>query len=700
MKMPAQRTTGLLRVALGLLLAMAALIGIGEALGWPFLAGPMQRWLGSTLDRRVRFAADAEAPSTVRIHLIGGIRVEAAYIEIGAPAWSSAPHMLLARDARLLLGYGDLWRAHGGAALQIRELTAAQLDLQLERLADGRASWTFGPLPHDDASGPARLPGFERLQVAAGTAIYRDMPMALDIDAGFSSTEGTGESAPAVPAAAASAAAPGLQLHATGHFRTFPLKLALTSPGALALLASGGASAAVPVNLDATIGRASLSFKGSTSDALQLGGLQGWFNLTGPSLAAVGDPVGITLPTTAAFSTRGVLAKNGRIWNVVIDQATIGASRVSGAFVYDVSRPHPLLSGRLKGSTVLLADLGPALGAPVPGQPAAVPQALPDRSARARGKVLPDRPFDLAALRAMDANVLVEIADLDLGSHLLQPLKPVRTQVVLQAGVLTLRAIDARTAQGRLGGEVRLDGRQAIALWTSDLNWHDVRLEHWVHQSRTAGAPPYVSGRLNGRARLSGQGRSTAAILGSMRGGVQMHLLDGSVSHLAIEAAGLDLAQGLGVLIKGDDALPVQCAVADLVAEKGVLRPRVLVLDTTDSTVLIDGSLSLATEALDLRVVVSPKDFSPLAFRTPIHVRGSFAQPSVSVESSKLAARVGAAALLALLNPLAALVPLMDPGSVEDAQHGLAACETLRQRARSRLPARTATTADATPRGR
>jgi uncharacterized protein involved in outer membrane biogenesis len=146
----------------------------------------------------------------------------------------------------------------------------------------------------------------------------------------------------------------------------------------------------------------------------------------------------------------------------------------------------------------------------------------------------------------------------------------------------------------------------------------------------------------------------------------------------------LDIAQGLGLLIKGDDVLPIQCTVIDLVAEQGLFRPRVMVLDTADSTLWVDGSLSLATEALDLRVVTTPKDFSPLALRTPLHVRGTFADPSISVDKGRLGTRLGASALLALLNPLAAVIPLIDFGSSDDAKRGGDACRTLSQRIKSR----------------
>jgi uncharacterized protein involved in outer membrane biogenesis len=250
----------------------------------------------------------------------------------------------------------------------------------------------------------------------------------------------------------------------------------------------------------------------------------------------------------------------------------------------------------------------------------------------------------------------------------------------MAGGVLRLTEIEARTGQGSLVGDVTLDGQGTQALWRADLRWDGVQLERWVRQVRADGAPPYVSGTLSGRASVAGQGRSTADILASLKGDVRTELRGGRVSHLAVEAAGIDIAQSLGVLSKGDDALAVQCAVADLRAERGVMRPRVMVLDTQDSSLWVDGSLSLASEAIDLRLVVIPKDFSPLTLRTPLRVGGSFDAPSVSIDKAPLARKLGVALLLALVNPFAALLPLIDPGDTAEAARGAAGCYGLKAR--------------------
>lgn len=658
------------------LIVLLAVVGLGEWLGWPFLRTPTQRLLSDALERPVRLdAVDSARPAAAadfRVRFVGGLRLQAARLEIGAPDWSSAPHMLRAHDIELALRYVDLWRAYRGAPLRIESLQASALDATLERRADGRASWQFGtPAPSPDPALAATLPAFGSLQVASGVLRYRDAARDLELDAQLALTDGV----PAAIDAARGAADPPaarpatlLQLSATGRYRDLPLKAELRSSGVLPGVGEAVGDTPVTLKLDATVGRATLSFHGNALAALQ--GYAGRFTLKGPSLAAVGDPFGVTLPTTAAFATEGGIVKVGAQWRVWLAEATVGASRLGGRFVFDTGGARPRLTGELGGKRLALVDLGPVVG------------ATPAGTARPGGarKLLPDRAFDLPSLRAMDADVAIDIAEVDLNTRLLEPLRPLRGQLTLAGGVLSLSELDARTAGGQLGGTLRLDGRGARALWDADLRWSGVRLERWIRQVRADDAPPYVSGRLDGRATLQGEGRSTAEILAGLKGALRTELRGGSVSHLAIEAAGLDLAQSLGVLLRGDEALPVRCAVADLVAAKGVLSPRLVVIDTSDSTVWVDGTLSLASETLDLRAMVSPKDFSPLALRAPLRVRGSFAAPEVSVEQGEVGLKLAASLLLGLLNPLAALLPLLDPGDAADAQRDRSGCQGLTQR--------------------
>lgn len=631
------------------LAVLVAIIAVCEVAGWPFLAKPVERALSKTLHREVRLGHLEDQPSSrgATVRFLGGLTVDVPLLQIAAPDWSKRPYFVRAEGANLKVSYAALWRAKRGDQLEIERLRARKLVVHAERLQDERASWQLGdPAKTDPQAPPIQLPSVQELTVNDGQLTYVDALLRADIDARVQLAEGT----------LADNTVTGLMGSAKGSYGGVGMTARLTAAGAMPLLAPADNAPPTPVELNLTAGQGKIHFKGTVSDVLNLSGLAGVYKVSGPSLAVVGDPLGVTLPTTGPFAITGKIAKRGQVWNFVADKATVGSSQLSAALTYDLRPKVPLLSGRVAGPRLLLADLAPTVG----GDPG--PADDDPTPAKPGERVLPDREFDLPSLSAMNANVLMAFDRMELGSLFAQPLQPLKAHLKLRDGKLSISDLEARTADGHLAGSIALDGTGKLALWHTDLRWGDVRLERWLKQDRGESKPAYISGRLQGRAVLKGEGRSTAQILGSLQGNVRTHLDDGKLSHLIVEAAGIDLAQALGVFVSGDKALPVQCALADLQADKGVLQPRAMVVDTGDSNMWITGNLSLLKETLDLRAVVSPKDFSPLALRTPVRIQGTFGAPEISIEKAPLARKIGAAVMLGLINPLAAIIPLVDVG--------------------------------------
>jgi uncharacterized protein involved in outer membrane biogenesis len=636
----------------GVAAALLAGAGLAEYLGWPFLARPAAAYAAQRLERSVELSPGAGA---FRLHLLGGIRLRLERLVVGNPGWSRLGPMLDAQQIELALRWRDLWAAHGGQPLRLQRLSAQALQLQLERRADGRASWQFGkPLPSSNSPTPAQdIQGVQiaELSVGQGRWTLLDGQQALRLDGNVASQP--------LPTG-------GWLADATGTLREAPVKATLRAGAALTEQALGDRRVELPVTLDVQAGQARLHFEGRLQDPMGGARLEGSFGLSGPSLAAVGQPLQITLPTTAAFSMQGRVQHSGTRWQAAVRQARVGRSDLAGDFVFDKPpAAKPMLTGELRGRALWLQDLGPAIGTRAPSG-----AATPPRGA----KVLPDRPFDLPSLNAMQADVRIALDRLELGHPGLEAVRPLRAHLSLQDGVLLIDELDARLARGRLDGHVRLDGRGRPARWDVDLGARGLELAQWISGlQRPNQQPPYAAGRLAGRVQLKGQGNSTAELLASADGRAWGVLNRGRISHLALELAGLDLAQALGVMVRGDDALRVYCGAADLDIQRGRVQPRVLVVDTRDSTVWAEGSLSLADEQLDLVARVEPKDFSPLALRSPLRVRGTLGAPQVSVDKAPIARRLVPAALLAMLNPLAALLPLMDAGD-DDAQPAIAGC--------------------------
>ncbi len=79
----------------------------------------------------------------------------------------------------------------------------------------------------------------------------------------------------------------------------------------------------------------------------------------------------------------------------------------------------------------------------------------------------------------------------------------------------------------------------------------------------------------------------------------------------------------------------------------------------------MDGNINIAKETLDLRLLAKPKNISPLTVRSPIHITGTFKNPSFSIEKTPIVMRLVGSIALAFVNPLAAILPFLDAGSNE-----------------------------------
>ncbi len=662
--------------------ALVLAIGICEWLGWPFLRGPIENLIEKQVERDVSFGDD------FRLSLIGGLRLSADSFTIGPPAElppGLPDEFVQANDVELKLPYSTLVGPLRGSQepLRITSLSVSQLRANLWRGEDGKANWIFGS--GQQSGKPVVLPQFDRLVVRKGRIRIDDAPSSVHAVVDLRTEEG-----------AQAGKKGGLQASAKGTYEGRPLRAQLSSSGLLPL-AQSTAEKPLPVSLKVEARGAAFDFDGQAADVLHLQSLHGDFALSGPTLAVVGETIGLTLPNTPAFDMKGQLRKSGVVWQAGIDSFAVGDSRLSGDFTYDPQKKPPLLSGALRGQRLVLADLAPAVGAPPndgkagktddagqrsAARTAAKPpkngklagpggkQAAADRrddakQASSGDDVLPERSFDIPSLKAMNASVEIDLERLDLPGDVLRPVSALHAQLVLDDGVLELDRLSATTADGQLRGTLSLDANRQPPLWRADVGWSAVDLAKWITarnaDTKEAKPQPYITGTLSGKAEVRGRGRSTAAILGSLDGRMYMWVRDGTLSHLLVEGLGLDIAQGLGLLAVGDDPLPLKCAVAQLQADDGVVRTELVLLDTPDSTVLVDGRVSLAKEQLALTLTAKPKDFSPLTVRAPVHVTGTFADPHIAPDAKTLGLKAAAAALLAAINPLAALIPLMDP---------------------------------------
>ena len=175
-----------------------------------------------------------------------------------------------------------------------------------------------------------------------------------------------------------------------------------------------------------------------------------------------------------------------------------------------------------------------------------------------------------------------------------------------------------------------------------------------------------------GRAQLEGSGASVHDFAANSRGTISLVVPQGQMRAAFAELLGINVTAGLGKLLSGDTGTSeIRCAVADFTVRSGVATARTFVIDTTPVLAQGSGTIDLGAETMNLRIDGETKEARLIRLWAPITIEGPLTAPRIGVDGGAVAGQVGlGAAIAALVSPLAALLPFVDPGLAEDANCG------------------------------
>ena len=581
-------------------------------------------------------------------------------LTLGNPDWSKNPEMASLKQVELRLS---------PLALLSQTVAIPRIDLKepkakLERLADGRANWTFT----FDAADPDAEPSNWKVDIGAigfdkGQVSLNDQTLKTRLDVLIDSL---GKPIPFSEIVGEKEAKKSQDKGAVPQDYAFALKVngeyhgqKLHGTGKIGgLLALRDTNQPFPLQAQVSIADTKVALAGTLTDPLDLGALDLRLKLAGSSLSNLYPLTGVTLPDSPPYSTDGHLTAklreaNGATFAYDNFNGKIGSSDIHGDLSFVASKPRPKLTGKLVSNQLLMVDLAPLIGADSNDKQ----KARGGSSKQPADKVLPVEEFRTERWRDMDADVeftgkrIVQSADL--------PFTDLYTHVVLTDGVLKLEPLRFGVAGGKLDAQINLNGRDTPLQGRAKLTARNFKLK----QLFPTFEPMKTSfGELNGDATISGTGNSVARLLGTANGNLKMLINDGAISRSLMEIAGLNVGNYVVGKIFGDQDVKINCAAADFGIKDGLATSRLFVFDTQNAIIYIDGTANFATERLDLKITPESKGFRVFSLRSPLYVRGTFAHPDAGVEAVPLLLRgAGMVALGVIAGPAAGLLALVAP---------------------------------------
>ncbi|MGO3126587.1 MAG: AsmA family protein [Luteimonas sp.] len=625
-------------VALVLLVAIVLLVLLWD---WNWFKGPVERIVEARTGRALVIGGDLD------VDLGRTTTVRADALRFANADWSESQTMASVERLEIQV---EVFPLLFKREVRLPEIRLVKPILRLETDPEGgTGNWdiAFG------GGGDGPPPQIRRLWVEDGRLRYLDVPGQTDIDVRLASRESRG----------GEDAAPAIAIEGGGSWtqNRFTLEGVAESP-----LALQDTDKPYRINLRARAGATRAQVRGSLVAPFQLRDFDLRFALSGRNLADLFPLVGIALPDTPPYALDGRLTRDAATWHYDGFTGKVGQSDLGGSAAITLGGERPFLKADLVSKRLDFDDLAGFIGGTPDAEDDAIDPELVERerALAAKGRVLPDTPYDLAKLRAMDADVRLRAQRINAPKL---PIDDMDAHLRLDAGLLQLEPLNFGVAGGNIRSTIRLDARQDTIQTRLQASVRRISLGGLFPPDTLAGE---AVGRIGGDFNLAGAGNSVAAMLGSANGDVAVGMGAGRVSNLLVELAGIDIYETLKYLIGKDKQIPVRCAFADFGVQRGVMESRAFAFDTTDTIILGEGTINLREEQLDLLLRPRPKDRSILALRTPLTIGGTFASPSFRPDLARLGLRGAVALALGSIAPPAALLATLELGGGEDSGCG------------------------------
>jgi uncharacterized protein involved in outer membrane biogenesis len=608
---------------------------------WNWFKGPIERQVEARTGREFDIGGNLDVDLDWSTPTIRADR-----LRFGNAKWSKQPTMASADRVEFTIEIWPLLRRH----VRIPELRLTKPVLHLEMGPQRIGNWKFGE------DGETRTQ-FTRLWIDGGQLTFVDAAARTDIAAAVSSERTNATSGSSV------------SVEGGGHWKGNRFRVEGTAESPLALQ---DRQRPYHVDAHATAGATKAHARGTLTDPVLLRDFDLQLALSGQDMADLYPLIGIVTPNTPPYKLDGRLTREnngpkGYIWHYDNFRGVVGDSDVAGDASVATGGARPYLRADIASKRLDFDDLAGFIGKTPQGgdgESTNAQFATQAASDRAKTRLLPDRPYELDKLRAMDADVHYKAHRINAPKW---PLDNMETQLRLENGLLRLEPLNFGVAGGQIRSIVRMDARESPIRTRARIDASGLNLGQLVPDVKLA---QDAIGKIGGKVNLVGTGNSIALMLGSSDGDVAVGMGRGQISNLMMELAGIDIAEALKFLVRGDRKVPIRCAFGDFAVENGVMQARSLAFDTTDTIILGEGTISLRDETLRLKLRPRPKDRSLISLRAPLWIDGTFKNPEFHPDYGRIGLRGALALALGNIAPPAALLATLELGPGKDSSCG------------------------------
>jgi hypothetical protein len=332
-------------------------------------------------------------------------------------------------------------------------------------------------------------------------------------------------------------------------------------------------------------------------------------------------------------------------YRVVDLEANLGGSDLAGTLSIALDGERPRLTGTLQSKLIDLRELAPYRE----GEPAA--KTAP---AEPLPYLIPDNRLPIEVLDIVDFDILITIAEFrtDIG----KTIGGVSAKLKLADRRFEAAPLTGGFAGGEMYVRLLLDGREPPISMVFELQQRQMLVGTFVPILKSSGENV---GRADIDIQLSGVGNTTHALAASLDGHLYVVAEGGAVDSRLLGTLAIGIGDILAPFIRQQGNTSLNCFVAGLDFESGLITSRTLLVDLPTLSVAGTGTVDLNNERIDLRFATRARNVSLASLAAPFNVTGTLASPRAQADRAGTALR----AVGGVLNPVAALGTLAALGA-------------------------------------
>jgi len=388
--------------------------------------------------------------------------------------------------------------------------------------------------------------------------------------------------------------------HADGHPRLKDLDLRLTKGKEISLHTTG------------VVGKL------NTMDGIDIK-----MDLSATNLAALGKPFSQTLPDEGPVKLNARITGHSKDINLK-GQIDLARTSIKTDIRTLLGAVRPKVTGTLTTPVLHIGDLGlhPAV------QPSQTATQTKQSPSGPKSRLFSTEPLELGGMKTTDADLKIAIHRIQGTEKLFNDLD---TRIKLDNGLLEIKPLKLTYDGGEIVASATVNSRTRPARMSLKIDSNDLKIGTLLKQKDSADVP--LRGFLSTDIDVSSEGKSMAALAANLNGNINLMSENAEVKRHYVELLAKDvLGSVFSSILDQGKMVNIDCGLLITHAERGVVKTKTFLLDSSVAEIRVDGSVDLGKESI--QATIYPKQKGRLWDRDkPIVVSGSLSAPKIEVQA-------------------------------------------------------------------